>query len=464
MTSHASFPDLSLINKLSGKAGELGYEIVDLAGYLDLVEQQAVAQRKALVELTGAAQQVSQANENALNALEPLQSTAESTIQSVEASAKLVQSLGQKSRGIAGWVGDLGPRTRDIGETVLAIKKNNIAIDSIALQVTTLAINAKIEAARAGDSGRGFAVVAESINELSRQTKAAAGEISSNIEALTSWITALGKETKDIAKQAQAVIENAGQTDSALQTMIEAAQSTQERTKDITSHATATRQAAQVFGPAMDALTDTVKTTSDGVVEARTRIEHLIDTSEAMVQSSAALGGTTEDAPFIEFVKGAAETLSDALERALDQGDISEVQLFTRRYAPVPGTDPEQVMAPFTELFDRVLPPIQEPALDFDPKVVFCAAVDQNGYLPTHNKKFAKPQSNDPVWNTANCRNRRIFDDRVGLKAGRNTEPFLLQVYRRDMGGGAFKMMKDLSAPIFVRKRHWGGLRFAYTF
>ncbi|MEO0372716.1 MAG: hypothetical protein AAF231_14750, partial [Pseudomonadota bacterium] len=61
-----------------------------------------------------------------------------------------------------------------------------------------------------------------------------------------------------------------------------------------------------------------------------------------------------------------------------------------------------------------------------------------------------------------NSRNRRIFDDRVGLKAGQNTKPFLLQVYRRDMGGGVFKIMKDLSAPITVHGRHWGGLRLAY--
>ena len=50
----------------------------------------------------------------------------------------------------------------------------------------------------------------------------------------------------------------------------------------------------------------------------------------------------------------------------------------------------------------------------------------------------------------------------LGLKAGRNTEPFLLQVYRRDMGGGAFKLMKDVSAPIRAGGAHWGGLRLAY--
>ena len=63
--------------------------------------------------------------------------------------------------------------------------------------------------------------------------------------------------------------------------------------------------------------------------------------------------------------------------------------------------------------------------------------------------------------NTANGRNRRIFNDRVGLRAGQNTKPFLLQSYRRDMGG-IFVAMKDASAPIFVQGRHWGGLRLAY--
>ena len=96
------------------------------------------------------------------------------------------------------------------------------------------------------------------------------------------------------------------------------------------------------------------------------------------------------------------------------------------------------------------------------PGVVFCAAVDDRGYLPTHNSKYSKPQTHDPVFNAANCRNRRIFDDRVGLAAGRNTAGPLVQTYRRDMGGGTFVLMKDVSVPIFVDGRHWGGFRLGY--
>jgi methyl-accepting chemotaxis protein len=43
-----------------------------------------------------------------------------------------------------------------------------------------------------------------------------------------------------------------------------------------------------------------------------------------------------------------------------------------------------------------------------------------------------------------------------------NTQPFLLQTYRRDLGGGKFTLMKDVSAPIMVQGRRWGGLRVCY--
>ncbi|MCA9556318.1 MAG: hypothetical protein KC933_40210, partial [Myxococcales bacterium] len=136
--------------------------------------------------------------------------------------------------------------------------------------------------------------------------------------------------------------------------------------------------------------------------------------------------------------------------------------LFDRHLEPVAGTDPAQFMAKYTTLCDRRLRTFQDELAARLPGVVFCAAVDDRGYLPTHNSKYSKPQTHDPVFNAANCRNRRIFDDRVGLAAGRNTAGPLVQTYRRDMGGGTFVLMKDVSVPIFVDGRHWGGFRLGY--
>lgn len=117
----------------------------------------------------------------------------------------------------------------------------------------------------------------------------------------------------------------------------------------------------------------------------------------------------------------------------------------------------------FTSLCDRVLPGIQEPVLGIDPRVVFCAAVDRNAFLPTHNQKFSLAQrAGDPVWNAANSRNRRFFKDSVGVRAARNSREFLLQTYDRDMGGGNVVTLKEVDVPIKVHGRHWGGLRLAF--
>ncbi len=196
---------------------------------------------------------------------------------------------------------------------------------------------------------------------------------------------------------------------------------------------------------------------------ARTRLSDLLGASERIVSATARLGVETIDTPFIDAACKAAADISAAFSDALATGQITRATLFDHRYAPIQGTDPQQLIAPFTALCDRLLPQIQEPLLAFSPRIVFCAAVDVNGYLPTHNRIFSHPQRpGQPDWNAANCRNRRIFADRVGLAAGRSTTPFLLQSYRRDMGGGQFALMKDVSAPIIVDGRHWGGLRLAY--
>jgi methyl-accepting chemotaxis protein len=86
----------------------------------------------------------------------------------------------------------------------------------------------------------------------------------------------------------------------------------------------------------------------------------------------------------------------------------------------------------------------------------------QSWYPNTHNREFSQSQGSDPVWNSANSRNRRIFNDRTGLASGSHTKSFLLQTYRRDMGAGQYALMKDVSAPIMVAGRL--GAHFAWLY
>ena len=96
------------------------------------------------------------------------------------------------------------------------------------------------------------------------------------------------------------------------------------------------------------------------------------------------------------------------------------------------------------------------------PDSVYCVAGDRNGYAPANTSEYSHPQGPDRAWNDAHCRNRRIFDNEVATRAAKNRAGPLIQVYRRDLGGGTFDIVKDAAAPIFVGSDHWGAFRIGY--
>ena len=170
-----------------------------------------------------------------------------------------------------------------------------------------------------------------------------------------------------------------------------------------------------------------------------------------------------ENTEFVTRAMEAGTALTRIFEDAVAGGAISIDDMFDADYAEIPGTNPVQHRTRILGWADRALPPFQEAFLAKDPRMVFCAMIDRNGYLPVHNKIYSHPQRpGDVVWNTANSRNRRIFNDPAGLAAGRNLRSYLIQSYARDMGNGKTIMMREIDVPIRVNGRHWGGFRTAY--
>jgi methyl-accepting chemotaxis protein len=55
-------------------------------------------------------------------------------------------------------------------------------------------------------------------------------------------------------------------------------------------------------------------------------------------------------------------------------------------------------------------------------------------------------------------RSKRLFNDRTSIRCGSHQKPLLLQTYMHDTG----ELMHDLSVPIMVKGRHWGGIRLGY--
>ena len=159
----------------------------------------------------------------------------------------------------------------------------------------------------------------------------------------------------------------------------------------------------------------------------------------------------------------AGAALKKIFENGLDSGAISIEDMFDTNYVEIAGSNPVQYRTKILDWADRALPPFQEAFLARDKRMAFCAVIDTNGYLPVHNKIYSHPQRpGDVTWNTANSRNRRIFNDPAGLAAGRNQRAYLVQSYARDMGNGNTVMMREIDVPIRVRGRHWGGFRTAY--
>ena len=159
----------------------------------------------------------------------------------------------------------------------------------------------------------------------------------------------------------------------------------------------------------------------------------------------------------------AGRELNKIFENAVASGAISLDDLFDENYVEIAGSNPVQYRTKFLDWADRALPALQEAFLARDKRAAFCAMIDRNGYLPVHNKIYSHPQKpGDVAFNTANSRNRRIFNDPAGLAAGRNTRAYLIQTYARDMGNGVTVMMREIDVPVSVRGRHWGGFRTAY--
>ncbi|WP_291823858.1 methyl-accepting chemotaxis protein [Bosea sp. (in: a-proteobacteria)] len=455
------------VRDIAERFGKLGAEITDISGRIGDVTRQLDGQTQGLHRVVTAVDQVSRANRAIQQAAEGAQATASSVrngLERVTGSVRLglnsaqsdIEALSQGAQSISQ---ALAQAVADAHK----VRASSDAIQAITREIQLLSINAGVEAARSGAAGRGFAVIAAAVKHLAEQTRDATALSSKQLDALVNSVDLLASKSEENAltarrasDESQSISQQIGELDSFSRGVVELI-------GEIDAISNPTRDNAIAFakvGEDLRALVDGVDHSSENLDKASQRAETLVSISEGILGAIAASGVRTAQSELIATAMETATRIGGLFEQALDRGELSLADLFDEGYQPIPGSDPVQHMTRFVKLCDRVLPPIQEPLLASNRRIVFCAAVDRNGFLPTHNVKYSHPQGNDPVWNNANCRNRRIFNDRTGLSAARNRKPFLLQTYRRDMGGGQFLVMEDLSAPILVKGRHWGGFRF----
>ena len=418
----------------------------------------ALATASAMNQLTGNMHQVSQ------NATASAQIAESASVLSAEG-MDIVRDASAEMEKIAASVTQSSEVVYALGERSKAISGIVRTIREIADQTNLLALNAAIEAARAGEQGRGFAVVADEVRKLAERTSQATGEIGSMISAIQGETQSAIVSIEAGTGQAKNGAGLAQQAADSLDRINRGARETMEKVDAIASAFDEQSRAGADIADHVRSIMSMAEANSEASSKALReagQLEYLAtnlkEIGNVFKRGAAGEQAVQTHAKMPPIVQRAAAEIGELLERAVDSGRIRIEDLFEQSYQPIPNTKPPKFKTKFDDLTDQLLTPAQERLLDQHKWLVYAISCDRKGYVPTHNRKFSQPLTGDEKVDFVNNRTKRMFDDPVGKRCGDHTQPFLLQTYRRDTG----EIMHDISAPVMVKGRHWGGFRIGY--